>query len=435
MDFLEEGLSDASLRPDDPDDLPNPKNPGGISNNAYRALLANQKRAEQTPSDIAYGTPKSAGGTATTWTSTTAGDNFIGAVSDTGQTVGDPVLLDAMGRQWDSDYAKAQAEVDKWAAAVAQRPDSKDRQFMYQRAKDNLAALGQRPGGPNKETAGINGATGSQPGVTNPNGSASDTLSALEAGAGIGTGTNAGSPAGSSNVPGEAPKVNRDAINDVLGSTQSIQSYILGLAGQGRDYSLAEAQLRQATEQATAHALGQARAGNRRDRGLLERQAVAEGAYNQQQAGRDTALLRAQEEDQNRRFQLDTAAKAAELGLDVASAMTNIEQIDVASANNYLNNQFQQLGIDKQISEDRMKEILGFTRDMAMIQFNYDQLSVDDQNEADKLLMQKYGIDQQTMVQLKQIKEQGKFKWSDLLANMAGGLVGGVTGALGRKYI
>lgn len=236
-------------------------------------------------------------------------------------------------------------------------------------------------------------------------------------------------------APGaEAPKVNREAIDDVLGDTQSIQSYILGLAGKAKDYSAAEAQLRAATAQATSAALGQARAGNRRDRAMLERQAISEGAFNEQQLSRDAALLRAQEEDQNRRFQAETAAKAAELGLNVAAAMTNISQIDITSANNWINNEFQQKGIDKQISADKMQNVLAFTRDMAMIQFNYDQLSVEDQNEADRLMMQKYGIDEQTSVALKQLKEAGKFDWSNLLANVVGGAASGTTSAIGRKY-
>lgn len=39
MDFLGEGLADQGAAPDDPNDAPNPSNPGGISNNEYRKRL------------------------------------------------------------------------------------------------------------------------------------------------------------------------------------------------------------------------------------------------------------------------------------------------------------------------------------------------------------------------------------------------------------
>jgi outer membrane lipoprotein SlyB len=47
---------------------------------------------------------------------------------------------------------------------------------------------------------------------------------------------------------------------------------------------------------------------------------------------------------------------------------------------------------------------------------------------ADQILMQKYGIDQGTMVALKQIKQSGKFKWDEFLGKLVGGaVVGGTT--------
>lgn len=64
-DFFGEGTYDSTnggaQAPQDPDDLPNPNNPGGISNNEYRRQLrAQQQKLAATP----YGTPISQGGTA-----------------------------------------------------------------------------------------------------------------------------------------------------------------------------------------------------------------------------------------------------------------------------------------------------------------------------------------------------------------------------------
>lgn len=97
--------------------------------------------------------------------------------------------------------------------------------------------------------------------------------------------------------------------------------------------SVAEAQLRAGAAQAASAALGQARSGNRRDRAMLERQALAEGQFTMQEANRQAATLRAQEEDANRRFQADTLKGAANVaggnvelnqeGLKIAQDLTN----------------------------------------------------------------------------------------------------------------
>jgi hypothetical protein len=235
-------------------------------------------------------------------------------------------------------------------------------------------------------------------------------------------------------APGsEAPKVDTKAVNGVLNDVDAIRSYLFGLAGQQKNFSVAEAQLRNAGVAAERSALGQARSGNRRDRSMLERQAIAEGASIQQGVARDAALLRAQEEDQNRRFSADAAAKAAELGLNESAYLVDIGKADLDSATNWINQEFNQLGLDKQLSVQQMGQLLQFTQAMAGVQFDYDKMSVDDQNEADALLMQKYGIDQGTMVALKQLKEQGEFKWDQFFTTLVSGGIQGGTMALGNK--
>lgn len=244
-------------------------------------------------------------------------------------------------------------------------------------------------------------------------------------------------------APGaEAPKVDRAAVNAALAPVNQIQGQIAAEALNNASAGVAEAQLARATAQAQSAALGQARSGNRRDRAMLERQAIGEGAYLEQESGRQAAELRAQEELQNRQFKVDTLAKAGELGLNTAAYEVDLSKADLASANNWINNEFQKLGLDKQLGveklqldEQKMQALLGFTRDMAAIQYQYDALSVQDQNEADQLMMQKYGIDQQTMTALKQIKEAGRFHWDQLLSNMVGGFASGAAGALGKKFL
>jgi hypothetical protein len=258
-----------------------------------------------------------------------------------------------------------------------------------------------------------------------------------------------------------APQINRDAVNAALAPVNQIGGMLTAEALQNRSAGLAEAQLRESTARARAAALGAARSGNRRDRVQLERQAIGEGTFIEQEGGRQAATLRAQEELQNRQFRVDTLTKAGELGLNVAAYEVDLSKANLQSASQWVQQQFEQLGLDKQLdmqlvlekmglaeqryatdtqagiqekqlAEQRFQNLLGFTRDMAAIQLEYDQLSVEDQNEADRLMMQKYQIDQETMVALKEIKQKGKFRWDNVLSGVAGGFGMGATGMIGK---
>jgi len=61
-DFLGEGLATPAARPDDPDDLPNPANPGGVSNNELRRQQAAAAQREQRPRNLIPGSPTTARG-------------------------------------------------------------------------------------------------------------------------------------------------------------------------------------------------------------------------------------------------------------------------------------------------------------------------------------------------------------------------------------
>lgn len=275
----------------------------------------------------------------------------------------------------------------------------------------------------------------------------------------------AGQPSGTPQAPGApAPDIDRARIDQILGGLGGYQNDLYAMSQDNTGQSAAEAQLMKADQLAKirardelaanqAGALGAARsARNRGDRALLERQAVGEQAYLGSQSQRqDTlrqaelegnlAILRATEEDADRKFRFEALSKASDLGLNTAALEVDIAKADLASANNWVNNEAQKALQQGQLDERQYEallnytqnntaQLLGFTRDMAAIQFQYDQLSTQDQNQADQLLMTKYGIDAQTMVALKQIKEAGKFKWDDFLAKIIGGGVTGATGAI-----
>lgn len=265
---------------------------------------------------------------------------------------------------------------------------------------------------------------------------------------------------GGTTTADQPPQANREKVDPLLRGIDSVQQKLLSLADETRGMSAAEAALHQAgreadlrtafgVEQSQRAALGAARgARNRGDRALLERQAVGEAGFMGQEAARTQALadvtqagqlaqLRAGEEDADRRFKAELLGKAADLGLNTAALEVDISKADLGSATNWLNNQFDllkqqgQLGLGyAQLDQQKAESILGFTKDMAALQYEYDKLSVEDQNAADQLLMQKYGIDQQTMVALKQIKESGKMRWDQILTSLIGGAGSGATAAI-----
>jgi endosialidase-like protein len=256
--------------------------------------------------------------------------------------------------------------------------------------------------------------------------------------------------------PPTAPTVNREQIDKLTGGLDAYQTALWEMGQDNTGLSAAEAQLKKATElaniqagiateQSQRSALGQARsARNRGDRTFLEQQAIGEAGFIGQEAARTAALrqaesegnlatLRATEEDADRRFRLEAIKEAAGLGLNTAALELDISKADLASLTNQLNNDaaFRQLGM--QIDQQKAEQVLGFTRDMAALQFQYDKMSVDDQNATDALLMQKYGIDQGTMLALKQLKASQDINWGQVLTQFVAGAGAGVTQAGAAK--
>lgn len=266
-------------------------------------------------------------------------------------------------------------------------------------------------------------------------------------------------------APGaQAPVIHRDKIDEILGGLSGYEQSIADLAGDNTGLSVAEAQLNKADAMAKirardelakneAGALGAARsARNRGDRALLERQAVGEQAYLGSQGQREDVLrqaelegnlsiLRATEDKNDRDFKLTALEEAGKLGLNRAALELDISKADLGSANNWINNEARQAlqnsVIDEQqyeallaFSTSHTAQLLQFAQAMAGIQFQYDKMSVDDQNEADRLLMQKYGVDQGTMLALKQLKAQKDGRWTDFALKLIGGAITAGTTAL-----
>jgi hypothetical protein len=284
-----------------------------------------------------------------------------------------------------------------------------------------------------------------------------------------GPGAPAGPPAGGGGAPGgtgapgtdpaSAPTLGREEIDKSLSGLDAYQTALWEMSQDNTGLSAAEAQLKKATDLANVQAgiatessqraaLGQARsARNRGDRAFLEQQAIGEAGFIGQEASRTAALrqaesegnlsvLRAGEEDADRRFRLEAIKEAAGLGLNTAALEVDISKADLASLTNQINNDaaFKQLGL--QLDQRQAESLLNYSRDMAALQFQYDKMSVDDQNATDALLMQKYGIDQGTMVALKQMKDARRMNWNQFLAGaMTGATQAGATAAFSDRRV
>lgn len=252
---------------------------------------------------------------------------------------------------------------------------------------------------------------------------------------------------------GEAPTVDRTRVDALLGNVNRATSGLLGLAELESGLSVAEAQLNRAadlaarqaavdTEASQRAALGAARGvRSRGDRALAERQAIGEAGFIGQEAARtaslrqaqtagDLAVLRATEEDQARRLRMDAYKLAGDLGLNASALEADLSKTNLESATNWINQEFAQRGLDKQLSQQEAERVQGFIRDMALIEQQYRALDQANQQAIRDDLTRRYGIDQQTQVALEQIEASGEFRWDQLLTGFVGGAAQGGTAGL-----
>lgn len=210
--------------------------------------------------------------------------------------------------------------------------------------------------------------------------------------------------------PGTTPaEVDRARIDQLLKSVNSATSGLLGIANTRDQFSQAQAQLAISTEDAQRAALGQARSGSRRDRSMLERTAIAEGATLASDAGRSAALLRGQEEEASQKLRLDAFKAAGDLGLNASALEVDVNQLDMNAATNYLNQVFETNRLGLTIDQAEAERITNFTRDMALIAKDYYSLSLTERQAVRDDLTRRYGISEQAKTALAQLDAQPGF--------------------------
>ena len=252
-------------------------------------------------------------------------------------------------------------------------------------------------------------------------------------------GPGSGAPPGPASVGGATSQnpeaggpaeVDRANIDRLLGNVSKATSGLAGLAATNQQYSAAQAQLAQGTAQTQANTLALARSGNRRDAAALGAQALQRNVELGGEATRSSALLRAQEEDQNRKFKLDAYKAAGDLGLNTAALEVDVNSMNMQAATSYLNNLFETNRLGLQLNEAEAARATNFIRDMALVEKDYYAMSVAERQSFRDDLTRRYGIDKQTELALKQLDKSDDLNWGQLAAGFVSGGAQGATAGI-----
>lgn len=232
-----------------------------------------------------------------------------------------------------------------------------------------------------------------------------------------------------------APKIDTSKADAAISGVNSYGAQLAELANTDLGNAKALALLGDASNQAQSAAIGQARSGNIRDRAALERGAVGEVAFTGQQSARDAATLTAQQAESDRNFKASMLEKAAGLGLNVAALQVDMSKANLDSATNYINQQFQQFGLNKQLDVQQAGQILQFTRDMAAVEQQYAALDEQSKEAFLNAETQKYSVDKEYAAKMKELAKQGKINWGNVLTGMVGAAVSGGSMVAAKKIL
>lgn len=247
------------------------------------------------------------------------------------------------------------------------------------------------------------------------------------------TGQPAPEPPGTSTTSGP-PVVDRERVDSILSQINEIGGYLKSIGLSDAEFSAAAAQLQLGLDRAQQQSLTLARSGNRRDRAANERLAIMQNAQMANEATRSAALLRAEEEEANRRIKLDAFTRAGELGLNAGALDLDAQQLDMQAATTYLNNLFERERLGMQLDQAEAERVTNFIRDMSLIAKDYYALNLQERQAIRDDLTRRYGITEQTRLGLEQLDSQPGF-WEQAALGLIGGAGQGATMAIGAKVL
>lgn len=224
----------------------------------------------------------------------------------------------------------------------------------------------------------------------------------------------------------EPPEFDRTKVDELMGKVNQATSGLLGIAENEDQYSAAQAQLALGLAQAQRSNLSLARSGSRRDRSLRERQALMGNAEQAAEATRSAALLRAQEEESNRRLRMEAYKAAGDLGLNAGALEIEIGRLDMESVTSYLNQLFETKRLGMTLDQAEAERITEYIRDMALVAKDYYGMSLEERQAVRDDLTRRHGIDTQLEGILAQLDaEPGFWEKAGLGIISAGGQLGG----------
>lgn len=245
-----------------------------------------------------------------------------------------------------------------------------------------------------------------------------------------GTSALPGNPTSQNPEAGGPASVDRTRIDALLGNVSKATSGLAGLAATEDQFSMGQAQLAQGLAQGQANTLALARGGNRRDAAGLGARALQVNSEMAGEATRSSALLRAQEEDQNKRLKLDAYKAAGDLGLNTAALEVDVNNLDMTAATSYLNNLFETNRLGLQLDEAEAARVTNFIRDMALVEKDYYAMSLAERASFRDDLTRRYGISESTKLGLEQLDKSDDLNWNQLAVGFVSGAAQGGTGAL-----
>lgn len=238
-----------------------------------------------------------------------------------------------------------------------------------------------------------------------------------------------GNPTSANPEAGGPAEVDRTNIDKLLGNVSKATSGLAGLAATEDQYSAAQAQLAQGLAQGQANSLALARSGNRRDAAGLGARALQVNSEMAGEATRSSALLRAQEEDQNKRLKLDAFKAAGDLGLNASALEVDVNNLNMQAATSYLNNLFETNRLGLQLDEAEAARVTNFIRDMALVEKDYYAMSLAERASFRDDLTRRYGISETTKLGLQQLDKSDDINWGQMAMGFVSGAAQGGTAA------
>lgn len=217
-----------------------------------------------------------------------------------------------------------------------------------------------------------------------------------------------------------APVADRGGLDAIQGKLDSVRSVLSQIGNSARTTSLAGAQAQTESNNAELSSLG----ASRTQGGSA---AIDQNAGKGADIALTTGAARANETDADKRLRIDAIAAAGQLGLKQAGMEFKLSAANMDATTSYLNNLFAENRIKMNLNEDQTVRVANFIKARSLLDYDYAALDSKKRLDADRLLVEKFGIDQQSSEALYKLEQSDRFNPTGALTGLAeAGLAAGV---------